>query len=145
MNAGFVVTGALIVLGILLRWRDRDRFGKAAQILVLMTGAAYVVVGFAPADRHENMHAVLSALPILILGNFGLLLAALCPGELRAALRGAALLMGAVGLMAAVFFFRGQDLGLGMGGMERVAGWPLLVFLAMVELTDLTRGTSEAG
>ena len=50
------------------------------------------------------------------------------------ALRLAALLLGLVGLGATILFLLRHYLGLGMGGMELVAAWPLLVFLALTGL-----------
>jgi hypothetical membrane protein len=76
MNVGFVVTGGLVVLGVVLRWRSDRAVAGAAGACVLIAGAAYTVAGLAPADRHENVHVVLAALPLFVFGNVGLVLAA---------------------------------------------------------------------
>jgi hypothetical membrane protein len=141
MNVGFVATGVLVVLGVVLRWRSDRAVAGPAGACVLIAGAAYTVAGFAPADRHENVHVVLAALPLFVLGNVGLVLAAARHSAWPAMLRWAALLMGLVGLGATVLFFSRHDLGLGMGGMERVVVWPLLVVLLVVGLNDLRRRT----
>jgi hypothetical membrane protein len=120
MNVGFVLTGLLIVSGAVLGRRSRNSIAGPGCVLVLLTGLAYVVAGFAPADRHENVHVVLAALPIFLLGNAGLVLAALRRSTWSRGLRVTVLLLGVVGLAAMVLFFGGRYAGLGMGGME---GW----------------------
>ena len=134
MNVGFVATGLLIVAGVILLWGSAHLGNKLSSLLILFAGAGYVVVGLAPADRQENIHVVLGAIPIFFAGNAGLLLTAMGRRIRPRALRLAALLLGLVGLGATILFLLRHYLGLGMGGMERVAAWPLLVFLALTGL-----------
>jgi len=141
MNIGFVITGVLVVLGVVLRWRCDRALAGPAGVCVLLAGVAYVVAGFAPADKHENVHVVLAALPLFLFGNVGLVLAAARRSPWSSALRRTSLLMGVVGLVAMILFFGSHYLGLGQGGMERVVVWPLLVVLVAVALHDLRRGT----
>lgn len=144
MNVGFVLAGALIMLGVVLRWRADRVVAGPAGACVLMTGAAYVVAGLAPADKHENVHVVLAALPIFILGNAGLVLAAARRSSWSPTLRWIGLLLGCVGLTATVLFLSGHDLGLGRGGMERLIAWPMLIVLFVVGLKDLRRSSASA-
>ena len=106
---------------------------RVSILLILLAGCGYVIVGLAPADRHENIHVVLGAIPIFFAGNAALLLAAIGSARLRA-VRFAALLLGVAGLGGTLLFLQRRYLGLGMGGMERVAAWPLLIFLALAGL-----------
>ena len=135
MNVSFVVDGLLIVAGVLLigsLW-SRDLPSRAARSLLVIAGLGIVTAGLAPADVNENVHVVLGALPITFLGNIGLILAGLAPGPSRQG--GARLLgpiIGTVGLVATLLFFSGHYLGLGMGGMERFAGFNLMVWTLLM-------------
>ena len=120
MNVGFVATGLLIVAGVILLWGSAHLGNKLSSLLILFAGAGYVVVGLAPADRHENIHVVLGAIPIFFAGNAGLLLSAMGCRIRPRALRLAALLLGLVGLGATILFLLRHYLGLGMGAWN---GW----------------------
>ena len=77
MNASFVLQGVLLVVGLVLTgplWRGGFS-GWAWRTLVLLAGAAWVVVGLAPADVNLGLH-LLAALVVFFLGNASLLLAA---------------------------------------------------------------------
>jgi hypothetical protein len=63
---------------------------------------------------------------------------------LHTSLRVTALVAGLIGLSGTVLFLQRRYLGLGMGGMERVAAWPLLIFLAVAGITFIeTSRTSQ--
>jgi hypothetical membrane protein len=81
---------------------------------------------------------VLGALPIFFAGNIGLLVMA-ASRRSTTSLRVTALVTGLIGLFGTVLFLERHYLGFGMGGMERVAAWPLLIFLAVVGITLLGR------
>ncbi|GHH08988.1 DUF998 domain-containing protein [Streptomyces rubradiris] len=134
MNGSFVVLGALLVVGAVLSgplWR-RGATARVARVLLAGAGAGFVLAGLAPADTSENQH-VLGALLIMGTGNIGLLAAGsgLAP-EAPALLRRAGGLLGVVALGAWGLFLSGNYLGMGMGGMERVAVFPLLVWASVV-------------
>ena len=77
MNASFVLQGVLLVVGLVLTgplWRGGFS-GWAWRTLVLLAGAAWVVVGLAPADVNLGLH-LLAALVVFFLGNASILLAA---------------------------------------------------------------------
>lgn len=98
-----------------------------AGIFLIAAGAGWILTGVYPADVDENLH-VLGALFIMILGNIGLVLAPAMP-EHPPIVRWLAPILGAVGLIGAGLFFTGNDLGLGLGGMERVAAYPILAWM----------------
>jgi Ni/Fe-hydrogenase subunit HybB-like protein len=77
---------------------------------------------------------VLGALPIFFAGNIGLLVTAASRRPTKS-LRVTALVAGLVGLSGTLLFLQRLYFGLGMGGMERVAAWPLLIFLAVAGIT----------
>jgi hypothetical membrane protein len=138
MNTGFVLIGLLIVSGVILLWGSAHLGNRASSLMILLAGCGYVVVGLAPADLHENIHVVVGAIPIFFAGNAALLLAAIGSGRPRA-MRFIALLLSAVGIGGTPLFLQRRYLGLGMGGMERVAAWPLLIFLALAGLASFQR------
>lgn len=123
MNASMVAYGLLTAVGLFALTRPWQRV-RTARVMVLAAAAAFVLVGLAPADVDLDPH-VLGALVIFGPGNLGLLLFGRPGAGVPAVPRGAALACGAVGLVGAGLFLAGHDLGLGMGGMERVAVFPM--------------------
>jgi hypothetical membrane protein len=138
MNTGFVLIGLLIVSGVILLWGSAHLGNRASNLMILLAGCGYVVVGLAPADLHENIHVVVGAIPIFFAGNAAMVLAAIGSGRPHA-VGFIALLLGAVGLRGTLLFLQHRYLGLGMGCMERVAAWPLLIFLALAGLASFER------
>jgi hypothetical membrane protein len=132
MNAAFVLQGALVLVGLTL---TRAAWGTArsrtACALLYAAVLGWTTVVLVPADVNENLH-VLGAVAIFFGGNTGLILMGIRPrGAGLRGLAAASALIGVAGLTAAVLFLNRQYLGLGMGGMERVAGltlqaWTLL-------------------
>ncbi|MEU6765107.1 DUF998 domain-containing protein [Streptomyces sp. NPDC046853] len=142
MNGAFVVLGALLVVGVALTgaglWR-RGGSATAARLLLAAGGMGFILAGLFPADVNENQH-VLGALLIMGLGNIGLCLAGLgYSGAVPRPLRRATSLLGVVALVALGLFLSRHYLGLGMGGMERVAAFPLLVWALAAGVLGLTR------
>ncbi|QBD75498.1 hypothetical protein EPA93_05560 [Ktedonosporobacter rubrisoli] len=130
MNTSIIVGGLLIIVGIFAiesLWR-RSFISWAARVLLIIVGLAWLLVGLTPADVEENLH-VLGALFIMIPGNLGLMLMVLSAryGYMKT-IRILATLMGIIGLVATGLFFSGHYLTLGMGGMERVAVFPLQIW-----------------
>jgi hypothetical membrane protein len=135
MNTTFVATGLLVLAGVVLLWRcDLLGGSRAGRLLLGLAGAGYVVVGLAPADVHEDVHVVLGAVPVFFAGNLALLLLAAGRGPVLRLVRLAGLVSGVAGLAGSVLFLQHRYLGLGMGGMERVAALPLHVFLLVTGL-----------
>ncbi|CAM5602029.1 hypothetical protein SANTM175S_06624 [Streptomyces antimycoticus] len=134
MNASFIALGTLLVVGIALTgalWR-RGSASTVTRFLLAGAGVGFVLAGLAPADVHENQH-VLGALLIMGTGNIGLLLAGARLAEnVSGPLRRLTTLLGITALTAFGLFLSGHYLGLGMGGMERVAAFPLLAWALVV-------------
>lgn len=143
VNAGLVVTGLLIMLGVILArhpW-GRGRASAVTALFLLLAGFGYVIAGLNPADLRLDPH-ILGTLMIMMVGNVALLVAGWIPaesplGQIRVFSR----LAGGLGLVAGLLHFTGIDLGLGRGGMERVASFPLLTWLlvAAIALTGVRR------
>ncbi|MEU3401448.1 DUF998 domain-containing protein [Streptomyces filamentosus] len=136
MNGSFVALGVLLVVGVVLtggglRRGGLWRGGPAAflgRLLLGGAGAGFVLAGLAPADVDENLH-VLGALLVMGGGNVGLVLAgAGLADRVRPPLRWATVVLGVVAVTALGLFLSRHYLGLGMGGMERAAAFPLLLW-----------------
>ncbi|MFH8836373.1 DUF998 domain-containing protein [Streptomyces sp. NPDC017868] len=146
MNGSFVVLGALLAVGAVLTgplWR-RGAAAVTARVLVAGAGLGFVLAGLAPADTDENLH-VLGALLIMGLGNIGLVAAGGgLARELPGALRRATSALGLVALTAFGLFLSRHYLGLGMGGMERVAALPVLLWALAAGAYGLGRRPARA-
>lgn len=133
MNAAMIGTGLALVAGVVLTWRlwpsARARAGRA---LVAAGGLGWVVAGSVPADVDENTHVVLGAFPVLVLTNLGLLLVGLSRGRGPGRTRVLAAVCGATGLAGAALLLAQVDLGLGLGGTERVAALPPMIWMVAV-------------
>ncbi|MGC9665486.1 DUF998 domain-containing protein [Planosporangium sp. 12N6] len=146
MNAAILLTAVLLAAGTVLTWRAAGRGPavRAAQCLLLLAAGGYALAGAFPADVHENLH-VLGALLIMGLGNVGLLVAGCAPG--RTALGRLRPFTLAAALTAAggtALFFTQRGLGIGVGGMERVAVFPLPLWACCAGLA-LLAGTRPTG
>ncbi|WP_438296006.1 DUF998 domain-containing protein [Streptomyces sp. HUAS TT7] len=142
MNGSFVTLGVLFVAGAALAggalWR-RGRAAAVSRLLLAGVGAGFVLAGLAPADVNENQH-VLGALLIMATGNIGLVLTGFSLAEhVAAPLRWGASLLGVTAITAFGLFLSRHYLGLGMGGMERVAAFPLLLWALAVGICGLVR------
>ncbi|WP_233607800.1 MULTISPECIES: hypothetical protein [Micromonospora] len=81
----------------------------------------------------ENLH-VLGALLVFALGNAALLAAALGRSPLLRELRTVSAFLGLLGLAGTVLFLARVDAGIGVGGMERVAVFPLFAWVTTAGL-----------
>jgi hypothetical membrane protein len=138
MNASFVLTGVLVILGALLLWKywPTGWLADAATILWIMLGFGKILVGLAPENTNIGLHLVgclnvqLGALAILLLSLV------LVRSDPRLSRVGIAL--AAVGLFGTVLGTVGEYagpalyLGIGSGGMQRVATYPSVIWLLVV-------------
>ncbi|MEU4424371.1 DUF998 domain-containing protein [Actinoplanes sp. NPDC024001] len=152
MNVAFVLTSVLLIAGLVLTWRmwGPGRGVRWARWLLLGGSAGLGLAGAFPADSNENLH-VLGALLVFLGANAGLLAAGTArKGTLPGRMRPVTLTLGALGLAGSVLFIAQQGLGLGVGGMERVAVFPLPVwacyagcFLYLTARRDRSRQTPD--
>ncbi|MER6025812.1 DUF998 domain-containing protein [Streptomyces sp. NPDC001851] len=130
MNASFVLLGLLLIVGAALTgplWR-KGATATVARILLAGVGLGAVLAGTAPADVHGNQHG-LGALLVMGTGNIGLVLAgAALTDHIPAPLRWITSFAGVTAVTAFTLFLTRQYLGLGMGGMERVAALTVLLW-----------------
>jgi hypothetical membrane protein len=134
MDASFVVQGVLIAGGALLLAPlvAHNRLGAAGLALIALAGAGVFAVGLAPEDVHIVVH-VLGAAANIVGGNIGMIALGI---SLRASpkmrtMGTAAIAAGLIGLIGGQLLVDRTDLGLGIGGIERVAIYPLPLWLVL--------------
>ncbi|MEU1688377.1 DUF998 domain-containing protein [Micromonospora sp. NPDC005707] len=142
MNGAMAATAALLALGALLTWPALGRgvAATASRLLTLAAAAGYALAAAAPADVDENRHFV-AALLIFVLGNLGMLVAALAGrSTVLGGMRATSVVLGSTGVAGVVLFLARVDLGIGVGGMERVAVFPLLLWTVLVAVRVVRAG-----
>jgi hypothetical membrane protein len=148
MNASIVANGFLIPLGAwLTRWRwPATQTLMAALVMIALTAPGHVMVGLWPSDTGPAMHLA-GAGSILALGNPGMVLAGLALWRHRRAVALASLVLGLGGIAGTLFFLSGTGLGIGLGGMERVAFYPLTLWCGLMGIVVIRQrpGTPRAG
>ncbi|WP_166020389.1 DUF998 domain-containing protein [Streptomyces chilikensis] len=146
MNGSFVVLGVLFLAGAVLTgtlWR-RGPAGAAARAALGAAATGFALAGLAPADVDAHLHVLGAALAMGV-GNIGLLLAAAgLADRVARPWRWAAAASGTVAATACGLLLYRQPLGLGMGGMERVAAYPLLLWAFALGLAGLS-GRADGG
>ena len=131
MNASFVVQGALILAGsLLLRPSLLRGAGQVAPVLLGAASLGVLLVGVFPTDGNQTLHAV-GAVLYLAGGGLGLIALAYGVRPRSEALGTTLAVLGMVGVMATVFFAAAVFLGLGEGGMERVAAYVIPIGLTV--------------
>jgi hypothetical membrane protein len=128
MNASFILTGVTMLLGAALL-RDAvgpSRAWRAGLVLIGSAGLGFVLVGLYPENANFPPHRFGAALHF-VLGNLGQIVLGISIFGSRS-WRGwtaCSIVSGCVGLLATALFVSGRYAGLGIGGMERVAAYPL--------------------
>ncbi|WP_433797039.1 DUF998 domain-containing protein [Actinoplanes sp. CA-252034] len=140
MNAAFVVTAVLLVVGLFLV-RRLGAVGRGAWWLMASGAVGLGLAGLFPADVDENWH-VFGAVLVFVAGNAGLVLAGWGVGGWRGWVTSVS---GVVALVAAVLFLRQVGLGVGVGAVERLAVFPLSVWACAAGVDVLVRGRVVAG
>lgn len=146
MNVSLLLTAALLAAGLVLTWRALGQgvTVHVARALLLFAAVGYALAGAYPADIDENRH-VLGAVLILVLGNIGLSLAGLASRtSALGRLRVPTLATGMIALAGTVLFFAQQSMGIGVGAMQRVAVFPLLLWAGGIGATLLARARPPA-
>ena len=144
MNASFLLQGVLIVIGALLVWPlfPPGALSGAALLLVGASGLGVFVVGLAPEDAAPGPH-YLGAAENFLCCNAGMAAmgVAMLAWRREARVMGlAALGAGVTGLAGLGFLAAHIYLGLGVGGMERVAAYPFTIWIATIGALLWRRG-----
>lgn len=127
-NIGVLALGCLVGSAVLLTWHawGRGKGATLARTCILLAAVGYVLVGAFPADVNLGMH-LLAALFVTPVANIGLLASGFV-GRTSALwkMRWISRALGAVAFVGSYLHFFGPWLGIGKGGMERIAVFTLL-------------------
>jgi hypothetical membrane protein len=147
MNGAFVLTGVLVSVGALLLWRTwpSSWLNDTALVLLVIMGLGKILVGFAPENTDIGLH-LMGSLNVP-LGSIAVLLLSLVMRRTDPGLSAIGMVLAVVGLVGMVLSTVGQYagpalyLGLGVGGMERVATYPAPLWLLLAGVITIRRAT----
>ena len=140
MNASIVLNGLLIPAGALLTrslW-PANRLMTLALAMITLTAPGHLMVGVFPSDTGPLGHLI-GAGSILALGNPGMVIAAGAAWRDHRGQAVVSLLLGLAGVIGTILFLFLIDLGIGYGGMERVAFYPLTIWCGVQGCVLLNR------
>jgi hypothetical membrane protein len=147
MNASFIISGVLVIAGALLLsgvW-PRGRIVTVSLVLWVIAGLGKIGVGLVPENTNVGIH-LLAALNIPV-ESIAVLLVSLAIlrsdrqlgllGVTLAVLGVAGMVLGTAGEIAGPALY----LGLGVGGMERVAEYPATIWRLMAGIAAISSAT----
>jgi hypothetical membrane protein len=129
MNAGFILLGVLTIAGVLLTrsiWPQR-RLTSVGVALVAVSGLGAALSGLFPANVNLGFH-VLGALLNFLTASVGLLLLGIGARKQNGRLAAWSIALGLTTIAGLILYNSQNFLGLGPGGMERVIGYPSVVW-----------------
>jgi hypothetical membrane protein len=144
MNLSFMVLGVTMIIGAVLT-RGAFPSGWVRELAVLLfslAGIGVFIVGVYP-ENTDNARHVLGAGLNFVSGNIALIVfgLALAQRPTYGGLTKFSIFSGALGMLATLLFVSGNYLGIGLGGMERVAAYPMTVWQIVAGIAFL-RGES---
>ena len=132
--AGFFLLGLIMVIGSALLYHEfTDRVPRerlAAMIgfsLMALAGLGSIIVGFFPENENRSMH-ILGAFLAIAIGNVAILVLGgvlTLPESMRRSM----LIFSSLALAALLSFASHRFFGIGRGMMERVAAYPVTIWL----------------
>jgi hypothetical membrane protein len=132
MNASFVITGILMLLGLYLTlpiW-PAGRLARWGIALFTLAGIGKIIVGLVPGDVNYGLHS-LGGLGI-IFANIGMIvLGAAVSGKNDRWISLLPVLLGILGIVGEVFFLAHRAFG-GGGAAERVADYPAFAWMIVL-------------
>lgn len=144
MNLSFVALGFTRILGTMLARGafPPSRITGVGLGLFGLSGLGAIVVGLFPENVNGDWHRAGAGLD-LVGGNLGIALlgVVLLRGQ-AAALGGYSIVSGVVGLIALWLFMSGRYFGLGIGGMERLAAYPISLWMIVAGFYLISRARS---
>jgi len=132
MNLSFFAQGVIIIIGtlLILPLIRRGAVTGIGVALLLLTGLGMFGVGLFTENDNNDWHVYSAALQF-ITGNLALVIVGISrvTTGVSKVYRVGSILLGVIGLAATVLFPNGYHLGLGVGGMERVAAYTFPIWL----------------
>jgi hypothetical membrane protein len=146
MNAAFVVAGILMLLGAVATWPAWPvrRLTVAGLALLALGGAGQALAGLCPENVDLGLHT-LGAVFGIGGANIGVLLLGLAVWRVHRPFGMVSLLVGAVGLAGFLLLGSAPSMGLGIGTVERIAGYPLGTWTIAVGVFLLWSAAQQAG
>lgn len=147
MNISFSLQGIIILTGTILARPlfHREPLRMPVFILLILTGLGMIGVGIFPENVNNTGHVIAAGIQF-VTGNLALILIGVT-GKTVGLKRGwftASVLLGIAGLAATLLFVNGYGLGLGVGGMERIAAYTFPVWLIAAGLLITTKLSHKA-
>lgn len=130
MNLSFVVFGVTMAAGAGLIYREFERtvLSRIGFILMALAGVGTIVVGLFPENTVTILHQTGASLGLGV-GSLSIVILALGLKEVGAGFRVYSFASGVLSLLAFGMFATHHFLGIGRGGMERLASYPFTVWL----------------
>lgn len=131
MNLSFILLGLAMIMGSCFTYRQyRESVGRVFGLgCTVLAGIGTIMVGLSPENTISWLHILGASLP-LVVGNIGVIILGLYLPVARS-LRMYSFLTGMVTLTGLVLFVSHIYLGIGDGGMERVAAYPQPIWLVI--------------
>ncbi len=129
MNASFITLGITMIGGSTLIYREfkKSTLSGIGFSFMGLSGIGTLLVGIFPENSINILH-ILGASAVFLIGNLGIALLGKTL-DIPKSLRYYTLLSGLVALIASLLFVCHLYLGLGIGGMERLATYPQTMWL----------------
>ncbi|MEO8294390.1 MAG: DUF998 domain-containing protein [Gemmatimonadota bacterium] len=137
MNTSFIVLGLTIMIGTVLnrRYFGSSALPRTALLLLAISGIGVLLVGLYPENTSISAHTTGAGLNF-VGGNLGIALlgVALARAHRRPGLAIYSMISGLTGLAGTILLVQGFYMGLGIGGMERIAAYPIPLWLIVAGL-----------
>lgn len=135
MNLSFLLLGLMMIFGAGLIYQEfrQSQASFVGFTLMSLAGFGTFVVGFIPENAIPSLH-LLGAFLALCIGNISLVILGLALSDVRPAFRLYTFLSGVISLSALWLLVIHQYLGIGLGGMERLAAYPQTIWLILFGL-----------
>jgi hypothetical membrane protein len=148
MNISFVLSGVLLIAGTILlrRFWPQDKRSTTAFVLLLIAGVGRCIVGLVPENTILPLHSIaalnipIASVAILFLGSTAF--------RTHRSLAISAVVASAIGLCATFLLGAAESgydaalLGLGYGGMERLASYPMNIWMIAVGIIVIAEAKS---
>jgi hypothetical membrane protein len=146
MNASFILLGVIILVGAALIWRafPSGQARTIGMVLLALAGPGEILVGLFPENVNITPHSI-GAAAHFVSGNLGIVVlgGGLAATRRQTPLAIYSIISGSLGLLATALFISGHFLGLGIGGMERLAAYPLPLWLVVIGVSLLRHRWSD--
>lgn len=134
MNGSFILLGIFMMMGSVLIYQEfkETNWSVVGFDLMFLAGFGTLLVGLFPENTVSSLH-VLGAFLALFIGNVAIIVLGTVL-ELPAWLRFYSIASGVIALTALGLFYFHAYAGIGVGGTERIAGYPVTVWLIVFGL-----------